>query len=374
MLTPGKVIKRPKVILLGSLSERTNFVNLMQKLITEIEPHVRIVGRFLDGEEIIKSVAADLAIVFGGDGSILRAARQLGRNQIPVLGLNLGKLGFLADVQPAKTLEALASVERGDFRVIDHVMLDCHVFFEGQDLHQEIVLNEVAILAGPPFRMQEIDLYVDSQLAASYHGDGLILSTPIGSTAHNLSAGGPIVRKDLDVVVISPISPHTLTVRPVVDRADRSFELVINHSNDTSMLVIDGNVVCQLTHDHRVRITRSETKFSMIEVNPIEHSVAQFGGFMDSTIPTGQDMMPNSMIAEDIKEDDAEIEQFHSCEGGNFNGYIERRLNLENIRELFDSDDQPTVSATEEFFTITIKKDSDTNFDRPIREILDDLM
>lgn len=141
-----------------------------------------------------------------------------------------------------------------------------------------------------------------------------------------------------------------------------------------------SNVVCQGVFKKKKigkynleRVVFGE-KFSMIEVNPIEHSVAQFGGFMDSTIPTGQDMMPNSMIAEDIKEDDAEIELFHSCEGGNFNGYIERRLNLENIRELFDSEDQPTVSATEEFFTVTITKGSDTNFDRPIREILDDLM
>ena len=266
MLTPGKAIKRPKVILLGSLAERSSFTNLTQKLIGEIEPHIKVVGQFLDGEEITKPLGADLAIVFGGDGSILRAARQLGRHQIPVLGVNLGKLGFLADIQPEKLLDSLASVERGDFRVIEHVTLDCHVFVEGHDQHQEMVLNEVAVLAGPPFRMQEIDLYVDGQLAASYHGDGLILSTPVGSTAHNLSAGGPIVRKDLDVVVVSPISPHTLTVRPVVDSADRTFEMVINHSNDTSMLVIDGNVICQLTHEHRVRITRSATKFSMVEV------------------------------------------------------------------------------------------------------------
>jgi NAD+ kinase len=149
--------------------------------------------------------------------------------------------------------------------VIDHIMLDCQVFLRDAPIHQSVALNEVAILGGPPFRIQEIDLYADGQLAASYNGDGLIMSTPVGSTAHNLSAGGPIVRKDLSAVVISPISPHTLTLRPVVDSADREFELVVRQMSHASV-VVDGDLICNLTPEHRVRITRSNLKFRMIEV------------------------------------------------------------------------------------------------------------
>ena len=106
-------------------------------------------------------------------------------------------------------------------------MLHCSVLRDGQVLHEQLGLNEMAVLGGPPFAMMNLDLYVDSILATTYSCDGLIISTPVGSTAHNLSAGGPILRKSLQAFVISPISPHTLTVRPVVDRADRIYEVVV---------------------------------------------------------------------------------------------------------------------------------------------------
>ena len=113
------------------------------------------------------------------------------------------------------------------FELLSIVMFKCQVIRDGQSVHEVLGLNEVAVLAGPPFAILDIELYVDAELATTYSCDGLIVSTPVGSTAHSLSAGGPILRKDLQAFVISPISPHTLTNRPVVDTAERVYELVV---------------------------------------------------------------------------------------------------------------------------------------------------
>ena len=114
--------------------------------------------------------------------------------------------------------------------------------------------------------MLDVDLYVDSELVTTYSGDGLILSTPVGSTAHNLSAGGPILRQDLQAIVISPISPHTLTNRPVVDDADRQYEMVVPRPHEGTTLVVDGIVMAKLEPNDRVSVTRSEACFQLLSV------------------------------------------------------------------------------------------------------------
>ena len=162
---------------------------------------------------------ADVVIVLGGDGSILRAARWMGYDQVPVLGVNLGRLGFLADVPREESADAVRGILAGRFRLVDHLMFETEVVREGAVVHRELGLNETSILAGPPFSMIEIRLVVDGEPATTYRADGLIISTPVGSTAYNLSAGGPIVRKELDAFVFTPLNPHTLTNRTVVDSA-----------------------------------------------------------------------------------------------------------------------------------------------------------
>jgi NAD+ kinase len=146
-------------------------------------------------------------------------------------------------------------------------MLQCTVLRHNRPLHSQLGLNEVAVLGGPPFSIAHIDLYVDSDLATTYSCDGLIVSTPVGSTAHSLSAGGPILWKSLQAFVISPISPHTLTVRPVVDAADRVYEVVVCEPNDGTSVVVDGQVLCRLTGEDRVRVERATATFKMIEVS-----------------------------------------------------------------------------------------------------------
>lgn len=258
--------KTVSAILLGSGDRRPKILSEIERLRPLISSVVDIVCEDFAYNEDIALCAADIAIVLGGDGSILRAAKQMGASQIPVLGLNLGKLGFLADIHPDAVVEALKCVAAGDYKLVDHLMIRCQILRDGKVIADDIGLNEVSILGGPPFDIQKIDLYVDDELATSYYCDGLIISTPIGSTAHNLSAGGPILRKNLQAFVISPISPHTLTVRPVVDTADRVYEIVVSKPNDSTCAVLDGQVLSPLTADDRLRIQKADHVFQMIQV------------------------------------------------------------------------------------------------------------
>jgi NAD+ kinase len=145
-------------------------------------------------------------------------------------------------------------------------MLRCQVIRNDRVEFDELGLNETAIFGGPPYSMVHIQLYVDGDLATTYSCDGLIVSTAVGSTAHSLSTGGPILRKDMQAFVISPVSPHTLTVRPVVDSADRVYEMIVREPIASTTVVVDGRSVCQLTADHRVRVERAAPTFKVIEV------------------------------------------------------------------------------------------------------------
>ena len=146
-------------------------------------------------------------------------------------------------------------------------MLRIEVIRGEKTIAEKTGLNEVAILGGPPYEIQQLDLAVDGVAATSYSCDGLIISTPVGSTAHNLSAGGAILRKDLQAFVISPISPHTLTVRPIVDTADRVYELVASNPNESACVVLDGQILTKLQAGDRVRVSRAKSIFQLIEVS-----------------------------------------------------------------------------------------------------------
>ena len=252
------------------MAQRPSVLQEADRLRPQIAQICDIVLEDFHATKDLSQVDADVAIVLGGDGSILRAANQMGYNQTPVLGVNLGKLGFLADLAPDELIEVLPDVSAGKYRIWEHLMFECRVV-EGDRAHAErLGLNEVAILGGPPYSVLDVDLYVDSELATTYSCDGLIVSTPVGSTGHSLSAGGPILRKNLQAFVVSPISPHTLTVRPVVDTADRIYEMVVRSPNEHAAVVVDGQMLCSLTANDRVQVERSRAVFQTIEVG--DHS------------------------------------------------------------------------------------------------------
>ena len=256
---------RPRVMILG-WGKRPHVVKEAERLKPLVEQYADVVLVDFESSADTSAARPDLAIVLGGDGSIMRAAHQMGTHQVPILGVNLGKLGFLADVAPDELADVLPVVCAGKCRVVEHLMFDCQVR-RGDAVHcQMLGLNEVAVLAGPPFKILNVDLYVDSELVTTYSCDGLIVSTPVGSTAHSLSAGGPILRKSLQAFVISPISPHTLSNRPVVDSAEHVYELRADEPNEGTTVVVDGRELCKLTGDDVIRIEKATPTFQLVEV------------------------------------------------------------------------------------------------------------
>jgi NAD+ kinase len=222
-----------------------------------------IVGFDLRQEYNLTGIKADIAIVLGGDGAILRAARQMGYEQRPVLGVNLGKLGFLADLTPNDAILVMPQVFTGDYRLTRHVMYECVV--ESPTGSQCVLgLNEVSVHCGPPFHIVELELEIDGQTAMDYSGDGLIISTPIGSTAHSLAAGGPILGQELPVFVITPVNPHSLTSRPLVDSAEKTYTIRVN-SDSAVWLSADGQSLAQLNSSQRVMVRRAPVEFRLVK-------------------------------------------------------------------------------------------------------------
>jgi NAD+ kinase len=239
----------------------------------------------------------DLVVVLGGDGSILRAARWLGSAQVPALGINLGRLGFLADTPRQEAATAFTELAAGRFRLVEHMMFEFELVRGGTVVRRELGLNETTVLAGPPFTMIEIDLVVDGEPATTYRADGLIVSTPVGSTAYNLSAGGPIVRKDMDAFVFTPLNPHTLTNRTVVDSAARAYEVRVPLPNAGSACLVDGRVVAPLVPGDAIRIRRAEPRFTLVEIgghgyyDTLRDKLA-WGGGLRAAEPTARGSAP----------------------------------------------------------------------------------
>ena len=201
---------------------------------------------------------ADLVVVLGGDGALLRACRQLGQDQKPILGVNLGRLGFLADLSPGEFREKLSQIRNREYHVVEYLMFECeHVDRDGNS-ERMLGLNETAILVGAGPGMLDVQLEIDGESVTTYRGDGVIVSTPVGSTAHSLSAGGPILRQDLQAFVVTPICPHALTNRPLVDRADREYSLTVTDGPDGVMLVVDGQVRRPMAIGEVVHVRRAE--------------------------------------------------------------------------------------------------------------------
>jgi NAD+ kinase len=232
------------------------------------------IDQFLKRQEAVEIVAvdlgngldfdalrADLVIVLGGDGAILRACRQMGANQLPILGVNLGRLGFLADVSPAEFRDHFATIRNRQYHVVPHLMFECLLTRSDGAAQSYLGLNEVVVSSGAALRMIDVHLAINGEPATTYSGDGLIVSTPVGSTAHSLSSGGPILRQDLAAFVITPICPHTLTNRPLVDSSECNFTLTVPEAPEGTMLVIDGQIKLPLAATDRIDIRKAPVKF-----------------------------------------------------------------------------------------------------------------
>jgi NAD+ kinase len=210
------------------------------------------------------SDTVDLLIVLGGDGTLLSAARALGGRSVPILGVNLGGLGFLTSVTLEELYPVLEQVVAGDYRTSDRMTLQATVTHDGNVSGPHLALNDAVVNKSAMARMLEFDVYVDNSHVGRYRADGLIVATPTGSTAYSLAAGGPIVHPDLDVLVITPICPHMLTNRPLLIPGFAEVGVDFSAAEEPAYLTLDGQTGTQIGLNHRVAITKSENKVKLV--------------------------------------------------------------------------------------------------------------
>jgi NAD+ kinase len=211
---------------------------------------------------------SDVIFSMGGDGTLLATARLVGKSGVPILGINIGSLGFLTEQTPTDLEETLSRVTRGDYTLQERMILSADV--DGQDgLVTNHALNDI-VIGRKDFRMINLALYSDGAYICSYAADGLIISTPTGSTAYSLAVGGPILNPEMEAIIASPIAPHSLTSRPLVFSTEETLTIEIRSETDVSQLTIDGQVSAPLQHGDRVQIKKSD--FSIRLVRFREHS------------------------------------------------------------------------------------------------------
>lgn len=207
----------------------------------------------------------DLAIVVGGDGTLLTAGRLLADFQVPIVGVNLGRVGFLVDVLPAQMQEQLTAILQGDYLEDERCLLKACAWRGEEKLGQNIALNDVVLHARNEVRMIEFTTYIDGFFVNTQRADGLVISTPTGSTAYALSSGGPILHTSLDASILVPISPHTLTSRPIVIPNQSSIEIeMCNDRPVDALLSFDGHHDIPLVSGDRIKINASPKKMRLL--------------------------------------------------------------------------------------------------------------
>ena len=214
----------------------------------------------------------DLAIVIGGDGSLLNAARELVDSDTPLVGVNLGRLGFLADILPSEIEKSMTEILNGHYLLEERFLLACRISSEtGQTRHKSYALNEVLTHKWNVARMIEMETYINGHFVHRQRSDGLIISTPTGTTAYSLSAGGPLVYPTLNAITIVPICPHTMSNRPIVVDGDSNIDIiVVDDDNDNVRITCDGQVPFRLEKDECLQVRKAEKPLRLI--HPTKHN------------------------------------------------------------------------------------------------------
>lgn len=219
---------------------------------------------FAEEEEI--KLKSNLIIVIGGDGTLLSAARILKGKETPIMGINMGRLGFLTEIKSGEAINMLENFLAGKVSIERRMKLDCKLMEDNTEVFQSEVLNDVVINKGALARMIDIELVVDGQFVNALRADGIIFSTPTGSTAYNLAAGGPIVYPELNSIIITPICPHSLTHRPIVISKNSKIKISIKNNYENIFLTCDGQVGRRLNKDsfNNIIITKANTSVKLV--------------------------------------------------------------------------------------------------------------
>ncbi len=259
---------KPKIIIFGDPRRRYT-TEARKSFVDFVRDKAEILADCFRGSCPIETLKkADFAVVFGGDGTILSAARELCEASVPVIGVNVGKLGFLAEFAPGELQELFDRIISDSSLIEKRMILDCRVRSKGKETFGSTAINDVVIAAGAPFSMVELKMSVQGQPLASCIGDGVIISTPTGSTAYSLSAGGPILSANLSAIVITPVCPHSLSFRPIVIDADSVVEILSVRVNEGTTITLDGQVSRKLTTDDVVSVQRHSCSFEVVN-NPL---------------------------------------------------------------------------------------------------------
>jgi NAD+ kinase len=208
----------------------------------------------------------DFVIVLGGDGTLLSAARNVARAGIPILGVNLGALGFLTEVKEEEILLALEAIAGGRCDVSPRSMLHCQLRRGEKCLHSYEALNDVVVRQSAMARIAQFDVRVNQKFVASYKADGLIISSPTGSTAYSLAAGGPVLAPDVQAFVITPIASHALTNRPLVIQDTAIVDVLIKDVGDSGLLTVDGQQGASLSDGDVVQCRKSECQVKLLKL------------------------------------------------------------------------------------------------------------
>ena len=231
-----------------------------------VESSSRLIGEI--GLEDPLPEGTDRLVVLGGDGTLITAIRETLGSGVPVLGVNAGRLGILAEFSIESLQEHASAVFGSEPIVRENLVLHVTVLDQdGTPRLESVAVNDCVVTAGPPFRMIELGLRIDDTDGPALNGDGVIIATPIGSTAYNVSAGGPIVQPTVDAMVITPVAPHSLACRPIVSDARTKIEVSVTRGNEGTSLVLDGQVYHALQEGERIVVRHHEQR-AMLVGNP----------------------------------------------------------------------------------------------------------
>jgi len=231
------------------------------------ESSAEVIHEDVGPREPIESIGEhiDLAIVIGGDGTLLHVARKLTERSVPLIGVNLGRLGFLTDIPAENMIESIEKILGGEFETEERFLLSAEIMRAGKIVTTSVAFNDVIIGKGELSRMIELEVLDDGEFVHSMRGDGIIIATPTGSTAYAMSAGGPILHPELQAITLVPICPHTLSNRPIVVGADSVIEIVIKSVNQQCAYVtFDGQENYALEQEDRIYIRKADTPVHLL--------------------------------------------------------------------------------------------------------------
>jgi NAD+ kinase len=267
-----------RTIAIVSKPQKPELVSILTELVAWLRAHgfepildpvsgsytnvARVVAR-----EAMREVDPDLVVVLGGDGTLLAAARVFAKLGTPILSVNLGSLGFLTEVRLSELYDTLDAWCLDCGTLDERTMLHSELWRDGVKVCQHEALNDIVVSKGTIARMGQFSVEVDGKLAASYRADGVIVSTPTGSTAYSLAANGPILEPSVDAHIITPVCPHLLTMRPLVVRGDARLKITVMSSGDSDFLTVDGQEAIAIHGGDELLCWRSEHKVKLLRIS-----------------------------------------------------------------------------------------------------------